>query len=84
MIYTLPEVKKALKKQQVTNISVSAEAYANGFDVSIDVWFMYGSFDSFCMSEEETLSNAKRRIANIVKSLRAQGYKVENKGVMGC
>ncbi|MEX3625063.1 hypothetical protein [Viridibacillus arvi] len=93
MIYTLPDVKKALKgflKEgfSIEKITISYAEFGEGFEVYVNVpmrdkW-LNKEFEVFTMSEEEKESSAIKRCTRVSDSLIKQGYKVIYEGFENC
>jgi hypothetical protein len=89
MIYSLPDVKKELKKMySVKKIVVWLEEFGEGFNVYSSVEFLdkhlVKDTDHFDLAEEEKLGKAEARAKRIVDSLKKQGYNAIYEGVANC
>lgn len=82
MLYTLPEIKRALKGKDVEEIKVWLEEYGEGYNVYSNATITGEENKTwFDLSEEEKLGKAEARAKRTVESLIKAGYKAEYTGV---
>lgn len=89
MLYTLPELKKELKKMySVKKVNIWLEEYGEGFNVYSGVEFLDSHLNRdnefFDLSEEEKKSKAEARAKRVTEALTKAGYEVEYEGVANC
>lgn len=82
MLFTLPEIKRAIKHMDVEKITVWLEEYGEGYNVYSNVKFTGQSNTTyFDLSEEEKLGKAEARAKRTIESLIKAGYNAEYTGL---